>query len=132
MLCMKRVILSLLLSVVLLTALACSSGRFKRVEPGMSKTDVMMQLGRPDDIEPSAKNSGDTWYFSNANRQNCKLIFENGKVAKNQKVTCDNTPSRRPASLPVLTDQEEEKEFLGRQSRYCGAKPTPREGCKID
>jgi hypothetical protein len=107
---------------------------YKRIQPGMGATDVLIEAGKPDDV--ITDRDGDYWVYVDSNSHPCKVRMSNHKVTADQ-IQCDDKKIQRgPASVsetdmrgqPISEDQEREN----RRARYCGLKPIARDGCHID
>jgi hypothetical protein len=110
---------------------SCATTRLSRIHPGMTRTDVAIELGKPLDI----RIDGDAtlWVYPSSESQICIIKFIDQKVVQ-EPMKCDNSEDSRKLagkSLDSFATMNSELEYKGRLERYCGMKPIPRTGCKI-
>lgn len=108
-----------------------TAGRIDQVRPGMTRTDVAIQLGSPMDVKVS--NEAVIWTYPGSDSQVCMIKFVNTKVSQ-EPIKCnksDPTGDFGVKSAPYLRAMNSDMEYQGRLKRYCGMKPEPLPGCRI-
>lgn len=126
-------LLSVFIPLLLGTYLVASSasaegGRLSRIRQGMTRTEVLIELGRPLDAKADL---GDMfWTYPSSDAETCQIRFTDGKVKEAMK--CDNSEKAKSMAAGTGAARERmnsEDEYKSRVNRYCGVKPIPRQGC---
>jgi hypothetical protein len=126
-----KVVGVLLLAGLFSMSASCETGRIGRIRPGMTRTDVAVELGRPAEVH--VENEGVIWIYPASEKKVCSIKFVDEKVVQ-EPMKCDESPkiqefaSKNAFRLPVMNS---EIEYQGRVKRYCGVRPTPRPGCQV-
>jgi hypothetical protein len=105
-------------------------GRLGRVQPGMTRTDVAIELGKPADVRVEREVT--LWIYPSSENEICTIKFVKQKVADT--VQCDSSESVREFAknyASMLPKMNSDIEYAGRVQRYCGLKPKPKPGCHI-
>ena len=134
---------SILIMLTFSVSASCETARLTNIRPGMSRTDVAIELGKP----AAVKIAGEAilWIYPESESKVCMIKFIDQKVAS-EPMKCDNSEAIRKLasensqdSNPTLSHKlshtlktmNSEKEYLGRVKRYCGVPPIPSPGCKV-
>lgn len=108
----------------------CESTRIGQIKPGMTRTDVAIELGKPYDTRVDGE--AILWVYPGSRTQTCVIKFVKQRVS--EPVKCEQVKENKEAELEVsqvLVRMSSDVEYQGRVLRYCGKKPIPHEGCKI-
>jgi outer membrane protein assembly factor BamE (lipoprotein component of BamABCDE complex) len=119
------------LSAIFLSFAGCKTTRLSRIQPGMTRTDVAVELGKPVDIF----NDGETayWVYPASEKEVCRIRFINQKV-DTETMKCENSENTRELATRAakyLSSVNSEVEYQNRILRFCGRRPEPQKGCKI-
>ncbi len=128
---MRTLVLILLVLVGFSQTGICGSRRLGKIIPGMTRTDVAIELGRPADVR--VDQDAVLWVYPSSASEVCTIRFVRQKVTQ-EVMKCDSSASSKEFALksaPLLSGMNSEKEYLGRVERYCGRKPKPTPGCQI-
>jgi hypothetical protein len=116
---------------VLILTVGCNTTRLKKVQAGMTRTDVAIQLGKPVDIQLDGEVI--YWSYPSSDSEICRIKFTQLKVSSDV-MSCDSSDRSREIAVKnnqVFVRMNSEFEHQLRQQAYCGLKPVPRKGCKV-
>lgn len=105
--------------------------RIANIRPGMTRTDVAIQLGAP--LEVRQEGEATLWIYPKSDSEICQIKFLRQKVTQ-EPMKCDNSEAIRPVArmyMPALNRMNSDQEYQGRVKRYCGIKPKPDPGCRV-
>ncbi|MGZ3687121.1 MAG: hypothetical protein ACXVBW_02400 [Bdellovibrionota bacterium] len=104
---------------------------FQRIRPGMTKTDVLVELGTPSDaLQIRGK---DYFVYPSSQTATCRIEFVDERVTE-RKMVCDDTEQYRGLASVTRKDFEQrntEPEQHERIERYCGLRPPAKPGCRL-
>jgi len=110
---------------------ACATGRLSKIRPGMTRTDVAIELGKPAEVRVDKE--AVIWVYPSSKTEICFIKFLNQRVVP-EPIKCDGSEALRKTAeeyAQYLPRMNSEIEYTGRVKRYCGVKPLPQEGCRI-
>lgn len=117
---------------LLVTSSVCfGKGRLDRIHPGMTRTDVAIELGRPAEVR--VEQDAVIWVYPSSESEICMIKFVKQKVTQDV-MKCDSSESSHEFAQHtsyMLSLMNSQKEYEGRVQRYCGLKPKPSPGCHI-
>lgn len=122
------------LVLVLMTCIgiaSCGTTRLNHIVPGMTRTEVAIELGKPIDVRVERNRT--LWFYPVSDSKICSVQFA-GQTVSQVPIQCDESePSRNLAgrSSQDLFRMNSEIEYQDRLIRYCGIKPNPHPGCEI-
>jgi hypothetical protein len=126
-----RALVLVLLILISTTNAQGESGRLGNIRPGMTRTDVAIELGRPADVRIDQETT--LWYYPSSATRICVIKFVKQKVTQ-EIMKCDESgPSKEIASKSsyLLPQMNSDVEYQNRVKRYCGVPPKPQPGCQI-
>jgi len=126
-----RVLTRVLVILCFSFCVSCETTRLNRIKPGMTRTDVAIELGGPAEVR--MENDQVFWVYPASTSKSCTIQFKNQKVVP-EPMKCDDSDSARQFAMKNayrLPSMNSEVEYRGRVLRYCGARPSPKPGCTI-
>src|SRR5438128_1113371 len=127
---MRTQVLVLVLMIFPVTG-SCETTRLDRIHPGMTQTDVAIELGKPADTR--VEDEATLWLYPASETKICTIRFIKHRVST-ESIKCDSSEGVREFASRAardLVNMNSEKEYQDRLLRYCGIRPSPRPGCKI-